>query len=99
MYVLYKIISCIASTASLIGVVHANVGGNWDNSSYCGSRCVNVNDVSANVNANNGCRLASRYCYKAICYRCMLEYSRALSQAGCWTLVIYQNTQRDRFVA
>lgn len=59
MLVLYKIISCIASTASLLGVVRANVSGNWDNSSYCGSRCVNVNNVSANVNANNGGRLAS----------------------------------------
>ena len=37
----------------------ANVGGNWNNSSYCGSRCVNVNNVSANVNGNNGGRLSS----------------------------------------
>ena len=39
--------------------VRAYVGGNWNNSSYCGSRCVNVNNVSANVNANNGGRLSA----------------------------------------
>ena len=37
----------------------ANVGGDWDNSSYCGSRCVNVNNSSANVNANYGGRLSA----------------------------------------
>ena len=36
-----------------------HAGGNWNNSSYCGPRCVNLNNVSANVNANNGGRGAS----------------------------------------
>ena len=36
-----------------------HVGGNWDNSSSCGSACVNSNNVSANRNANNGGRLVS----------------------------------------
>ena len=37
----------------------ACVGGAWDNSSYCGSRCVAVSHVSALVNARYGGRLAS----------------------------------------
>jgi hypothetical protein len=32
------------------------LGSNWDNSSNCGSRSVNCNNVSANVNANYGSR-------------------------------------------
>lgn len=31
-------------------------GGNWDNSSYCGSRCRNANNSLSNTNANNGAR-------------------------------------------
>lgn len=38
----------------------ALVGGAWDNSSYCGSRCVAVGDVSAYVSASCGGRLSSR---------------------------------------
>ena len=38
----------------------SQVGGRWGNSSYCGSRCVSVNLVSAYVEANSGGRLASR---------------------------------------
>ena len=38
----------------------ARVGGHWNDSSYCGSRCVAVNNVSAYVHANYGGRLASR---------------------------------------
>jgi hypothetical protein len=34
----------------------ALVGGNWSNSSYCGSRSFNGNNVSANVNANIAAR-------------------------------------------
>lgn len=37
----------------------ANVGGGWADSSYCGSRCVHVADVSAHVFASGGGRLAS----------------------------------------
>ena len=36
-------------------VLHA--GGNWNNSSNCGSRARNGNDGRSNVNANNGCRV------------------------------------------
>lgn len=35
-------------------VLHA--GGNWNNSSNCGSWSRNGNNVRSNVNANNGCR-------------------------------------------
>lgn len=38
----------------------ALVGGHWADSSSCGSRCVNVNNVSARVTAAIGGRLASR---------------------------------------
>lgn len=38
----------------------AIVGGDWSDSSHCGSRCVNVNRVSAYVSAHYGGRLASR---------------------------------------
>ena len=38
----------------------ASVGGGWSNSSYCGSRCVAVSDVSAHVSVTSGGRLASR---------------------------------------
>ena len=34
-------------------------GANWNNRSSCGSRAVNLNNVSANVNSNNGSQLAS----------------------------------------
>ena len=37
----------------------ANVGGSWNGSSYCGSRCVAMNFVSASVGAVSGGRLAS----------------------------------------
>lgn len=37
----------------------ARVGGYWDFSSYCGSRCVSVHSVSADVHASFGGRLAS----------------------------------------
>ena len=37
----------------------AHVGGDWSNSSYCGSRCVGVSNVSACVHAAYGGRLAS----------------------------------------
>lgn len=36
-----------------------HVGGNWDNSSSCGSRSVNGNNLSTNRNGNNGARLVS----------------------------------------
>ena len=35
------------------------VGGNWNNGASCDSRCANCNNVSSNVNANNGARGAS----------------------------------------
>lgn len=34
-------------------------GGNWDNRSNCGSRSVNLNNLSSNSWSNNGARLAS----------------------------------------
>ena len=37
----------------------ACAGGNWDDSSYCGSRCVAVDVVSAYVHADVSGRLAS----------------------------------------
>lgn len=37
----------------------AIVSGNWNNGASCSSRSVNVNNVSANVNANNGGQLST----------------------------------------
>lgn len=38
-----------------------HAGGNWSNSSNCGSRCRNANNVRSNVNANIGGRGVIRY--------------------------------------
>ena len=52
-FIKYGIFSSI-NVRYIVTLLH--VGGNWDNSSSCGSRSVNCNNSSANVNANNGAR-------------------------------------------
>mgnify|MGYP003571247472 CR=1 FL=1 len=37
-------------------VIILKAGGNWNNSTNCGSRSRNANNTRSNVNANNGCR-------------------------------------------
>lgn len=42
-----------------VEVIKAKLSGNWDNSSSCSSRSVNVNNASGDVNSNNGERSCS----------------------------------------
>ena len=48
----------VSTLQVVLTVLHA--GGNWDNSTSCGSWSRTCNNVRSNVNANNGCRGAIR---------------------------------------
>lgn len=49
----------LCSTGCAVQNPQLLAGANWDNSASCGRRAANCNNVSSNVNANNGGREAS----------------------------------------